>query len=294
MSVRSSRAWDGSSVCFITRTRRPPRRATSCCGANGPKRLPNDQLDDLLALDPSAPHSDSIRRARHAVIGEPLFALRADEILEKAARLPAGERYALLADWVLPSPDHPVFRLEGNFSPSFPPPGLSTTNSRVRKPLLASVAPSESRAAASLRAPAIELVDTANALGKLDELAKRIDAIKLDTDSEPRANERGKLALLGLIQIVRGDDAAAAKALDTIKTLHRPDAGSINRSGRGGPNWSLIARAIERPGLRTPALSLLEDADRPVREEVGQAGPSSATAGLWENHLYHLRAGRRC
>ena len=113
-----------------------------------PEALSSGQLTDLLRPDPTAPDSESIRRARHAVIGEPLFALQVDDILEKAEKLPVAERYRLLADWVLPSPDHPVVRLEGSFSPSFPPPGLSKSISR-RKPMMAPGDAFESRAAAS-------------------------------------------------------------------------------------------------------------------------------------------------
>ena len=177
---------------------------------NWPEALSNNQLADLLAADPSAPGSESIRRARHAVIGEPLFALGADEVLAKVERLPADERYALLADWVLPTPDHPVFRLEGDFSVSFPPPGLSRATANA-KPVPAADHVVRIQQGGEPRVPAIELVDTAKALGKLDELAKRIEAIGPQTDSDRGDDERGKRALLALIQIIRGDDAAAAQ-----------------------------------------------------------------------------------
>ena len=60
-----------------------------------------------------------------------------------------------------------------------------------------------------------------------------------------------------MIQIARGDDTAAAKALETIKTL-------LDKRPIDQPEWTrwpemvLAARAIERPSLRTPAQSLLE------------------------------------
>ena len=67
----------------------------------------------------------------------------------------------MLADWVLPSPDHPIVRLEGDFTPSYP------------------VGPAGDPGGA-LRAPAIELVRVAKELGKLDELAARVEALKLE------------------------------------------------------------------------------------------------------------------
>ena len=224
------------------------------------------------------------------MIGEPLFALQVDDILEKAEKLPVLERFRLLADWVLPSPDHPVVRLEGSFSPSFPPPGLSKLKSgaqtddgarrRVRI-----------QSGGEPRVPAIELVDTANVLGKLDELAKRIDTIKTppDSDASGSGNERGKLALSALIQAVRGDDAAATKALDTLKTLDDPSWIDQPEWARW-PELALTARAIERPSLRAAALSLLEGMIGQHEKKTSQETKAPVTPGPWENQLYHLRA----
>ena len=85
-----------------------------------PESLDKARLDGLLAPDPAAPDTVADRRARHTLIGEPIFALEAGEIVERASKLPPGEAYAQLVTWVLPTPDHPVLRLAGDFSPSFP------------------------------------------------------------------------------------------------------------------------------------------------------------------------------
>ena len=66
--------------------------------------------------------------------------------------------------------------------------------------------------------------------------------------------------------------------------------GSINRSGRVGPRLALAARAIEQPGPRAPALSLLETLIGQFEKKTHRQTEAPVTAGLWENHLYHLRA----
>ena len=212
----------GSSACFITRTK-PPRRRNIVLRGHWPEALTKDQLANLLAPDPASPLTDSIQRARHAVIGERFFALEAGEVVQKADQLAPNERYALLADWVLPSPDHPVWRLEGEFAATFAPPAAKKTAPNANRGV-------RMQSGGELRAPAIELVETAKALGKLDELVNRVAAIKLESESDRVANERGRIALEALIQIARGDDTAAAKALDSMKA--RLDKSPIDQ-----PEW---------------------------------------------------------
>ena len=238
-----------------------------------PERLTKDQLANLLAPDPSSPATESIRSARHAVIGEPLFAFGAGEVIDTAEKLPVVERYALLADWVLPTPDHPDWRLEGDFTPTFPPPSTTKGVEGKRVPT-----------GGELRSPAIALVDAAKALGKLDELVKRIDQIQADR----AANERGKLALLALVQIARGDDAEAAKALNKIKPMldKRP---SDQPSWTNWPELVLASRAIERPGLRFSARSLLETMVALFAKRSDKPDEPPASKGLWEQRIDNLR-----
>ena len=248
-----------------------------------PDKVTKEQLGNLLALDAASPQTDSIRRARHAVIGESLFAFKAGEIVEKAEKLPPGERYTVLADWVLPTSDHPVWRLEGEFTPTFPPPSaVKNGGAGARRGV-------RLQSGGELRAPAIELVETAKAIGKLDELVNRIDGIKRETDSGRVANERGKVSLQALVQIARGDDSQAAKAIETIQKL-------LDQRPFDQPEWTrwpelvLATRAIERPSLRTPAQTLLETMAGLFDKKPGNPDEPRAATGLWEQRIDHLRA----
>ncbi len=94
-----------------------------------PESLSSEQLANLIAPSSTAHPSDADRRALHEIVGESFFALDAGGVLDRAGALPPQERYQRLADWVFPSPDHPVWRLEGEFTPSFPAPNFAAARS---------------------------------------------------------------------------------------------------------------------------------------------------------------------
>ena len=69
--------------------------------------------------------------------------------------------------------------------------------------------------------------------------------------------ERGRLALIGLIQIARGDDSGALKTIAAIATPLKkldPDAPVYSR----WPELLLASRAIERSALRIHAAQLMQ------------------------------------
>ena len=101
-----------------------------------PQTLSDDRMADLLATKPDQKLSDADRRAAHDVIGETVFALEADDVLQNASGLDPSERYRRLADWVLPTPDHAVFRLSGGFTPTDPVGSKSGSGGAVRSPAI--------------------------------------------------------------------------------------------------------------------------------------------------------------
>jgi tetratricopeptide (TPR) repeat protein len=220
---------------------------------------------DLLARADARPDTDADRRARHAMIGEDVFALEAENILHRAETLEPAARFESLAGWVLPGPDHPVFRLAGVFTPGDPVPSSS----------------GEARPGGRIRAPALELIDAAAALGKLDELAARVEAAKV----EGAEHQSGRQALLALIALARGDDARVVAALNERQAAVVALPPATPRWQRW-PDLLLASRAIERPALREPALALLG----PV---IDQAQKEPSLQGLWEHHAKNLRARAR-
>ena len=160
--------------------------------------------------------------------------------------------------------DHPVLRLAGDFSPVVPGVRCRERGSIGRMGGAANRQAAGCRPAASYVRRRSSSSTRRRPLASSTSWPRRSTAIKLGCDGDPAAsNERGQLALLGLIQIARGDDAAAAQAIDAIKPL-LDKLSADAPSGRAGPSWSWPRGPSPRPSLRQPAVELLDTmADRP-------------------------------
>jgi tetratricopeptide (TPR) repeat protein len=239
---------------------------------NWPEVFPDRLQADLVALPPSERPNDAMRRARHAIVGEELFALEAGAIVEKARALPPNQRYVMLADWVLPNPDHPLVRLEGDFTPSYPvvlSPGVEPGG--------------------RLRAPAIELVAVARELGELDELLSRVEALKPEADDPFAASERGRLALLSMIHAARADDAAATRAIEALDAMRKPLPIDLDEYARW-PELVAAHQASLRPALRKPALALAVALNaRAEKDRPTEAQPRMPST-VWETQVNALRS----
>ena len=135
-----------------------------------------------------------------------------------------------------------------------------------------------------IKAPALELVATAQAAGKLDELAERVRSVKPEGGTESPEFERGRLALLGLIQVARGDDAGALK---TIAAIEPP----LKKLGPDAPVLLALARAaLRHAGARAAC------AARSGRRAAGHPGRPDPQATTARRSLPELTAqsGIRC
>jgi hypothetical protein len=192
---------------------------------------------------------------------------------------------------VLPSPDHPVFRLAGTFTPSFPVPSAgeekATTVARSRNGAGGTV---RLQTGGDLRAPAIELVETAKAIGRLNELAGRVTAAPVDDNAPDRAvNQRGKSALLALIQIARGDDAAAAQTIESIKPLLEKIE-SDQADWARWPELAVASQAVIRPAIRPRAVALLDTLIEQSQKRTRTMEQRRAPSGFWEQWVKHVHA----
>ena len=133
------------------------------------------------------------------------------------------------------------------------------------------------------------LIDAAKSLGKLDELAAQIKAIKSDGDDPFDRNERAKLAFAGVIAIARGDDDGATQALKTGKPL-------LAKLTALAPEWVrwpellLAARAIKRPSLRQPAVELLDVMAEQSKQKKPTQAENKASSELWTHQIKNIRA----
>ena len=105
------------------------------------------------------------------VLAENIFAVR-----HRAFAMPEGERYAYLADWVLPSETHSTLRMGGEFAPTDP------------APIVAQEYRDATGSGGTLVSPTFDLLDLATKLGRLKELGQRVAAIpEPTTESQKRA-----------------------------------------------------------------------------------------------------------
>ncbi len=257
-----------------------------------PQTLSAQQKANLLS---SGGATDSVagRRARRAMIDESLFALEAGGVLEEARKLAPNDRFERLAAWVLAAPDRPVWRLSGQLNASFPAPACAK-DAGSASAIGASGSPSSAGASrlesgGEITAPALELVATALAAGKLDELAEKVRSAKPEGGTESPEFERGRLALIGLIQIARGDDSGALKTIAAIATPLKkldPDAPVYSR----WPELLLASRAIERSALRIQAAQLMQTMIDQVPSRRRANGPYESLNPLWDQVLFHEQA----
>jgi hypothetical protein len=197
---------------------------------NWPTSLPGDLLARRIQEEPIAD-----RRARGAMIDEKFTAEAAGSILAEARRLAPETRFEKLTHYVLPDSDHADFRLEGAFSP-FP--------------------------GNRLESPAIELVETAKTLGKLEELAERIDK---EISADKRL-ERSRKALWILVKLAQGDEERVAPALTELKGLVK-ETGVDPRTKTDWPALLAASAAVEHPLLRERCLELFDLMDQQWRQE---------------------------
>ncbi len=256
-----------------------------------PQALSSTQKANLAA---SGGAGDSVaeRRARRALIDESIYALEAGSVLAETRKLAPNDRYERLAAWVLAAPDRPLWRFSGELSASFPAPACEkeapTANATAGNGA-SSAGAARLETGGEITAPALELVATARATGKLDELAERVRSAKPGGATESPEFERGRLALLGLIQIARGDDAGAAKTIAAIATpLKKLDADAPVFTR--WPELLLTSRAIERPALRIQAAQLMDILIEQTGKRRRANGPYESMTRYWDQVLTHERA----
>ncbi len=147
------------------------------------------------------------------------------------------QRYKTLADWVLPTEAKPILQLAGVFRP------LDVLGIVDQKDQ-----PQVQRAMLGGRfeAPCLELVASAKAAGKLDELAERI--LKFDSPAADDLFRKSRIALLAVVQVEQGKDAEAADNLKKLLELTKKMAPDAPESERW-PDLIAVVGTLSRHSL---------------------------------------------
>jgi hypothetical protein len=226
-----------------------------------PEKLSEKDQTGLLAPLPSPPKEgegkgEADGATRRALIGDKFFLLNAGRVLRQTRAAKSEEAYALLLTWVLPNENHTVFQMSGEFTPADPAPPVAPAPPAGRRV----------QTGGELEAPALELVALAKKLGKLDELAERVQKASVP------GQERERLAMLALVRGAQERDDQARTALAELTWLVTPLPPTA-------PIWmrwpELVAASgtMSRPALRGAALALLDVLVRHMEQAMQQQIP---------------------
>ena len=239
---------------------------------NWPERLTDEMRANLFGPTDSE-ESEADERVKYALMGgEALFSWMAGDVVRRTRRLPPEQRYAELLRWVLPGEGRPQLRLAGDFI---------AANRRDPPANRDELAPM-SIGRDVLVAPALDLVNLAARLDKLDALALAIDGLTDATDEDRRA----QLGMLALIDLARGDERQAEARMLELKPI-------LERMAPNVPEWQrwpelLIASvASSRPTLERVAAEL---ANFIVYDQIEQG--HIGFRAKWRRHAYLLAPGR--
>lgn len=177
-----------------------------------PKRLAQEQLDNLATVS-ARDRSVADLRALNHLFDEKHVADNVLAVRRRAANMQREQRYEYLAKWVLPSRDHASFRLYGSFGPTNParPVAEYSTEEQARLTSATESGSTRVQTGGTIFAPALDLVDVADQLNRLDKLRDRVAASAEET--LPASQTQARLAMLILIDIARGDLTAADRNL---------------------------------------------------------------------------------
>ncbi|MBI3461695.1 MAG: DUF1583 domain-containing protein, partial [Planctomycetes bacterium] len=237
---------------YHDRNRSAVRVRNAVMRGDWPERLTEEQLANLAAVDgPERTLAD--RQALGALFAERHVPDSALAVHRQAAALTLEERYDFLTNWVLPGPDHNTLRLVLDFTPTNPSPPAADDDPIDRRRLEIAELNKQSSVpvGANLVSPALDLIEAARQLGRLDEVRKRVSEAPAVDDYARRA----RLAMLALVDIARQDFRPAVDTLFELFAL--VEAGNHTRFAERWPETLAIAAALPHATTREVAREIV-------------------------------------
>jgi len=192
-----------------------------------PQTLPPEFLDDPLAVDGES-RNVTDRHALNRLFQEESLAENLVAVRRQALTMPVARRFEFLSRWILPGPDHPGFRVAGDFTPTRPAPPAQEPG--IVHPELG----------AQIISPVFDWIDAARELGRLAECRQRVEAI---ADSDDELQKRSKVALLLLISLEQKAPVADESSWEKLFGLLK------NETNVEGENyWPEVLVASRRVG----------------------------------------------
>ncbi len=189
----------------------------------------------------------------NAIFGDAHIADNAFTVHRRAMKMPIEERYEYLAKWVLPGADHADLRLALCFAPTNPAPQFEEEDSIYIGKLQLGTSSSESRKQTGgfPVAPALDLIETAVELGRLDDIRSRIDQAPMSHVMQ----QRRRLSMLVLTDIARHDFDSAIASIDDL--FARVKARTYPSLSERWPETLVVWAGIHHPETRSSVQGLL-------------------------------------
>ena len=229
-----------------------------------PETLPEEFLNNPAATDAllmTVKQRHSLNRIFHEEsLSENVVAVR-----RKAFTMSLADRFEFLSRWVLPGPDHPGFRMTGDFTQTQP--AIVAYEPGVEHPEFGG----------QIVSPVFDWLEAAKELGRLPECLKSVEsAMTLDSENQRRA----QISLLLLLNLELGNQQAASEQFDSLYELLRPPT-----SEEEWPEMLVIDRSVRRFATNDLAAKFLAD----VRTLKAQRSRTSRSR-VWQAQLAALLA----
>ena len=172
------------------------------------------QISPVSAAD--TPNRPPHFQAQAVLFDEDVLADNVWQVRKHAQSLPLDARYDYLHSWVLPTHTPETVRLFAELTTSEPAPPVQDDHpyDLLRLRLAAERQQRRVEIGGNLVSPVYDLIDTARLLKRLDQLRADVDARRVKEEIP----QRGKLCLLTLIDMARGEEKAAAANADQLFT----------------------------------------------------------------------------
>ncbi len=209
----------------------------------------------LVATSDLAQDVNSSRdaHAMSAIFGDEHIAENAFTVHRRAMKMPDEARYEYLVNWVLPGTNHADLRLALCFAPTNPAPQFEEGDSIFLRKLQTGKSSSilRKQTGGFPVAPALDLIEVAVELGKLDEIRSRIDQAPVGLEMQ----QRHRLSMLALVDIARHDFDSAIASIDDL--FARVKARTYPNLSERWPETLVVWAGIHHPETRGPVQGLL-------------------------------------
>ncbi len=170
-----------------------------------PETLPQEFLDNPTATL-GEPPSQADRLALNRLFQEEFLVENGLAVRRKALALPVAKRFEFLSQWVLPGPDHPGFRVTGDFTQTNPSPAKMEPGS------------THPEAGGEIVSPIFDWLDAAKELGRLPDCRRSVENAVVPREE---FQQRAQAALLILLGLELGDTEMTASAYGKLVTLFK-------------------------------------------------------------------------